>query len=100
MRLRRRGLRFLGDRVVYRWRVAANGRPKRVAANGPCPARNIRLQSQGKGAHPWKLARRHGVARGIFNRLREDARFVGRAMLDEVQYRLDTMSNYRGFSAS
>ena len=45
--------------------------------------RNIRLQFQCKGARPCMLGRRNGLARGIYSRLHEDGRFVGRAILHE-----------------
>ena len=50
-----------------------------------CSERNVRLQFQGKGVHPWTLERRKLLARGIFNRLHEGGRFVDRAILNEVR---------------
>ena len=61
--------------------------------------RNIRPQFQGKRAHPQMLARRNGLARGIYNRLREDDRFAGRAIANEVPYPLNAMLKRRGFPA-
>ena len=40
------------------------------------PERNIRPQFQGKGATPWLLARRSGLASGIYNRLPADTRVI------------------------
>ena len=40
-------------------------------------ARRIKLLFQEVGAHPWILERRKGLARGIYNRLKEDDRFSG-----------------------
>ena len=45
------------------------------------------------------LERRNGLARGIYNRLHADGRFVDRAILNEVQYRLRAMLQHWGFSA-
>ena len=39
-----------------------------------CAGRQIKLQFQGVGAHPWSLERRTGFARGISNRLIGDDR--------------------------
>ena len=46
---------------------------------------NVRLQFQGKGAHPWMLERRNGLARDIYYRLHEGRSFVGKAALDVIQ---------------
>ena len=45
------------------------------------------------------LEGRYGLARGIYNRLRVDGRFVVRTILDDVQYRLNAMPNHGGSSA-
>ena len=64
-----------------------------------CSERRIKLQFQGVGAHPWILERRNGLARGNFNRIREDDRFTGRQILSEVQWRLNALISAGGFSA-
>ena len=43
--------------------------------------------------------RRNGVARVIFNRLREERRIVDRTILNEVQYRFNAALQYGDFSA-
>ena len=48
--------------------------------------RRVKVQFQGVGAHPWKLERRHGLARGIYNRLVEDYRFSNMPIPSEVQW--------------
>ena len=48
------------------------------------------------GPNPLMLERRNGVARGMYNRLREDGRFAVRAILDVGQYCLDTILNHGG----
>ena len=45
------------------------------------------------------LERRNGSAPGIYNRLREDGRFVNRAILNEAQYCLSTLLNNVGLAA-
>ena len=45
------------------------------------------------------LGRRNGLAGCPSFGLRERSRFVGRAILDEVQFCLDTMLDHDGFSA-
>ena len=52
--------------------------------------RRIKLLFQGVGAHRWLLERRNGLARGIYNRLKEDNRFPGKQILAEVQVCLNT----------
>ena len=63
------------------------------------PERRIELLVQGVGAHPWILACRNGLARGIYNRLEEDDRFSGTQILAEVQWRLNALISGGGFSA-
>ena len=64
-----------------------------------CSDRRVKLQFQGVGAHPWMLERRNGLARGIYNRIREGGRFSGRQILSEVQWRLNALISAGGFSA-
>ena len=45
----------------------------------------------------WALpGRRHGLARGIYNRLAVDSRFPDRAILNEVQLRLNVVRSHDG----
>ena len=64
-----------------------------------CTDRRIKLPFQGVGAHPWILERRHGLARGIYNRIRTDDRFSGRQIVTEVQWCLNTLISASGYSA-
>ena len=50
-------------------------------------------------ARPWILERRNGLARGIYNRLKEDDRSSGTQTVAEAQWRLDTLISGGGFSA-
>ena len=61
--------------------------------------RSISLQLQGKGAPPWVLERRKGIARGIYNRSVASDRFPSRSIIGEVQYFLNAMLIHRGFDA-
>ena len=51
------------------------------------------------GAHPWILERRNGLARGIYNRLKEDRHYTGPQILTEVQWCLNTLVSASGYSA-
>ena len=73
--------------------IAVSGRPKTVQMDSDegkenetladfWTGRNVRLQFQGKDAHPWLLPRRIGLARGIYGRLAGYGRFSIRAILD------------------
>ena len=53
-----------------------------------CAERNIHLQFQGKGAHPWILERRNGFTRGSYTRLAADGRSPSLAILNEIQFGL------------
>ena len=64
-----------------------------------CSVRGTRLQSQGVGARPWILERRKGLARGIYNRLAPNDRFVGKQILAEAQWSWDTLISGGGYSA-
>ena len=64
-----------------------------------CADRQIKLFSQGVGAHPWILERRNGLARGIYNRIRSDGRFSGKRILAVVHWRSDTLISATGNSA-
>ena len=64
-----------------------------------CSEGRIKLHFQGVGAHPWLLERRNGLARGIYNRLVEDGRFLSKTFLSEVQWCLNAMLSSGGFSA-
>ena len=55
--------------------------------------------SRGEGAHPWILERRNGLARGIYNRLKEDRHYTGPRILAEVQWCLNTLVSASGYSA-
>ena len=57
----------------------------------------IKLLSQGAGAHPWILVRHNGPGRGICNRLREGDRLSGKQILAEAQWRLNTLISGGGF---
>ena len=46
------------------------------------------------GPNLLMLERRNGLARGMYNRLREDGRFVVRAILDESQYCLSAILSH------
>ena len=48
------------------------------------------------GPNPLMLERRNGLARGMYNRLREDGRFVVRATSGEGQYCLNTILSHYG----
>ena len=61
--------------------------------------RRIRLQFQGVVARPVLLGRRNGLARGIYNRLIEDDRFMNKTILSESQWRPNTMLSASGFPA-
>lgn len=61
--------------------------------------RNIRHQFHRKGSNPWMLGRRSGLARGIYSRTKEDGRFAGEAVLNEIRYCVNTALNHCGFSA-
>ena len=63
------------------------------------PERNIRLQPQGRESRPWMLERRRGLARDIYNRIKEDGRFVDTAMSNEIRYCMNAMLNHGGCSA-
>ena len=54
---------------------------------------------QGVGAHPWILERRNGLARGIYNRLKEGRYYTGPQILSEAQWRLNTLVSASGYSA-
>ena len=45
----------------------------------------------------WLLARRNGLARGIFNRLAADVRIPNKHFLTEVRYSLNTLSPSGGY---
>ena len=60
--------------------------------------RRIKKLLQGVGAHPWVLQRRNGLARGNYNRLKDDHRASGKQTLAEVQWCLHTHLG-REFSA-
>ena len=60
--------------------------------------RDIRLQSQGRGALPWKLERREGLAHSVY-KLHEDGRSVDKAILNEAQYCCNAALRPAGFPA-
>ena len=64
-----------------------------------CVERRIKLVFQGVGAHPWISERRNGLARGIYNRLKEDRHYTGPQILTEVQWCLNTLVSASGYSA-
>ena len=61
--------------------------------------RRIKLVFQGVGAHPWISERRNGLARGIYNRLKEDSFYTGAQILSEMQWCLNTLVSASGYSA-
>ena len=56
-------------------------------------------QFQGVGAHPWALERRNALARGVYNRLVEDGRFLKKKTLSDVKWCSNTMQSAGAFSA-
>ena len=62
--------------------------------------RRIKLLFQDVGAHPWILGRRYGPARGIYNRLKVDARVPGKQILAGARWRLNTLISREGSSAN
>ena len=59
--------------------------------------RRFKFQFRGVGAYPWLLART--PPRGIYNRLAADDRFASKQILSEVQWCLNTLPSYSGYSA-
>ena len=59
------------------------------------PGRRVKLLLQVVGA----LRRRNGVARGIYNRLKQDVRSSGKQIPAEAQRRLNSLVPGGGFSA-
>ena len=87
------------------------GPPKCIQMNGGgdwedeirtafCAGRRVKLQFPGVGAHPLLLGRRKGLARGIYNRLSEDGRFMNKTILAGAQWCLNAMLSASGCSAS
>ena len=59
--------------------------------------RRMKMLFQGAGAHPWILGRRNGLARGIYNRLKEDDRFSAKRAPAGVQWPLNALISRGGF---
>ena len=63
-----------------------------VGGSGFYAEGQILLQFQGQDAQPWPMGRRNGLARGIYNRLAADNRPLSRAILNEVQFRVNQVA--------
>ena len=65
----------LGHPSAYIW--MRGGEWKKGLWRDLCVEPRIKLVIQGVGAHPWILERRNGLARGIYNRLKEARHYTG-----------------------
>ena len=83
----RRGSQFLGILELSRWGPAVYS------------GRNFRIQFQNKGARPWQLQRRDGLALCIHDRAQAGSPSSDDAILNEVQFCSNTMLREVGSSA-
>ena len=76
---------------------AVNGRKRFARIFGP-GAQN-KVQFQGASAHPWRLEKRKGLARGLYYRSSADDRFASKQISTEAQYCLNALLISRWRSA-
>ena len=62
--------------------------------------RNIHLYFRSRGAHPWTLECRNGLAAGIFNRVTAEGRQPDRALSNEAKFRSNDMLERGGAPAT
>ena len=61
--------------------------------------RQIKARFQAKGARPWPVERRSGLARVIYSRLAAGGRFPGGSIVGEIHFCFDTLLSLVGQSA-
>ena len=83
------GLALLGSLRASRWMRAANREMNfgRICVRGA----ELRTDFKEQVRTPWILERRHGPARGIYNRLVSDGRFPGKQFPSGVQWCLNAL---------